>query len=179
MFDQLPVHHVIRTFFEEHNHILTILDRLKDLGDKIKDDDAIRNKENIQHIHQLALKLISAEPHHQREEEVLFPAMISAGIIGPPQVMLQEHALIRNLKKQLRGKSLPGLVMNADETKSISISIQELCAMLGQHIHKENNILYPMALRQITETSEWEAMKIKCDQIGYCCFCPHVEEHAN
>jgi len=48
----------------------------------------------------------------------------------------------------------------------------ELCDTLRQHIHKENHILYPMAIRTITEDSEWDKMKIKCDEIGYCCFCP-------
>jgi hypothetical protein len=43
---------------------------------------------------------------------------------------------------------------------------------LRAHIEKENNILYPMALQCITDDKKWEEMKIKCDDIGYCCFCP-------
>ena len=54
----------------------------------------------------------------------------------------------------------------------VSQLISELCMTLRAHIEKENNILYPMALQCITDDKKWEEMKIKCDDIGYCCFCP-------
>ena len=56
--------------------------------------------------------------------------------------------------------------------EKVSQLISELCSMLRQHIDKENNILYPMALQSITEVTQWEEMKVRCDEIGYCCFCP-------
>jgi len=59
-----------------------------------------------------------------------------------------------------------------EQVNSISYIIIELCDTLRQHIHKENHILYPMAIQAITEDSQWDKMKIKCDKIGYCCFCP-------
>jgi uncharacterized protein (DUF2249 family) len=42
---------------------------------------------------------------------------------------------------------------------------------LRAHISKENNILYPTALKSLEE-KQWEAMKEKFDAIGYCCFTP-------
>ncbi len=43
---------------------------------------------------------------------------------------------------------------------------------LRDHIFKENNILYPMAVQVILEPEKWADMKLKCDEIGYCCFTP-------
>jgi DUF438 domain-containing protein len=42
---------------------------------------------------------------------------------------------------------------------------------LNDHIYKENNILYPLALRIIPE-KEWDRIKEEFDAIGYCCFTP-------
>jgi len=42
---------------------------------------------------------------------------------------------------------------------------------LNDHIYKENNILYPLALRTISE-KEWGRIKEEFDAIGYCCFTP-------
>jgi DUF438 domain-containing protein len=46
-----------------------------------------------------------------------------------------------------------------------------LVNMIPSHIYKEDNILYPMAL-QVIPKDEWETIKKKCDEIGYCCFTP-------
>jgi len=42
---------------------------------------------------------------------------------------------------------------------------------LANHIYKEDNILYQMALQTI-EPEDWAEMKPHCDRIGYCCFTP-------
>ena len=173
MFEELNDGHVIKTMFTEHEHILTILDELQILGEQLSSQDHSNNEKLLPQINQLSIKLISAEPHHQREEDVLFPALELLGIIGPPHVMKQEHGLIRNLKHQLK-KETVGFGNNwKGQVNSLSYLIIELCDTLRQHIHKENHILYPMAIQAITEDSQWDKMKIKCDEIGYCCFCPN------
>jgi DUF438 domain-containing protein len=173
MFEELNDGHVIKTMFTEHEHILTILDELQIIGEQLTSQDHSNNEKLLLQINQLSIKLISAEPHHQREEDVLFPTLETRGIIGPPQVMKQEHVVIREMKHHLKRKT-KGISKNwHEQVNSISYIIIELCDTLRQHIHKENHILYPMAIRTITEDSEWDKMKIKCDEIGYCCFCPN------
>jgi hypothetical protein len=172
MFEELNDGHVIKTMFTEHEHILTILDELQIIGEQLTSQDHSNNEKLLLQINQLSIKLISAEPHHQREEDVLFPTLETRGIIGPPQVMKQEHVVIREMKHHLKRKT-KGISKNwHEQVNSLSYIIIGLCDTLRQHIHKENNILYPMALQAITEESEWIELKIKCDEIGYCCFCP-------
>ena len=43
--------------------------------------------------------------------------------------------------------------------------------MLTTHFFKENNILFPAALRLITQ-AEWKDIRNEFDEIGYCCFTP-------
>ena len=172
MFKELNDGHVIKTMFIEHEHILCILNEIQDLGEQLSDKNKSENKNLLQQINQLSLQLISAEPHHQREEDVLFPALELLGIIGPPQVMRQEHGLIRNMKHQLKKETVEFGNNWKEQVNSLSYLIIGLCDTLRQHIHTENHILYPMAIQKITEDSQWDKMKIKCDEIGYCCFCP-------
>ena len=42
---------------------------------------------------------------------------------------------------------------------------------LVNHIYKEDNILYQLALQTIAK-EEWAELKKRCDEIGYCCFTP-------
>jgi hypothetical protein len=44
--------------------------------------------------------------------------------------------------------------------------------MLSDHIQKENQMCYPMALQGIPEKHVWHEIKKKADKIGYCSFTP-------
>ena len=82
--------------------------------------------------------------------------------------MRQEHMGIRELKPELKKASTEMGNNWGKKANSFWNIIIELCQTLRQHICKENQILYPMALRKITEDTEWDDMKIKCYKIGYC-----------
>lgn len=172
MFEELIDGHVIKTMFREHEHILNILDELYNLGEQLSEQNNSKNKKLLPQINQLSINLISAEPHHQREEQVLFKAMEELGISGPPQVMRMEHEVMRKMKHDLKSET-----ENSDGDWPVQVAkvcqlISALCSNLRQHIDKEDNILYPMALQSITDAAKWEEMKVRCDEIGYCCFCP-------
>lgn len=78
--------------------------------------------------------------HHFRiEEEVLFPALASAGgPSGPVQVMLMEHTQIRDLLGQMAAAVAQ---KDAEEYSGLS---ETLLMVMQQHNHKEENILYPI-----------------------------------
>jgi len=78
--------------------------------------------------------------HHFRiEEDVLFPALASAGgPSGPVQVMLMEHTQIRDLLEQMAAA-----VKQKDAQEYSGLS-ETLLMVMQQHNHKEENILYPI-----------------------------------
>ena len=124
----------------------------------------------LQHINK---HLIGAEPHHQREEQILFPELEKRGVFGPPQVMLQEHEELRKHKhklEKLAGK--PGAIDFSELKKQLNKAAELLIFNLRDHIFKENNILYPTALEVISKPETWQKMKTAADKIGYCCFTP-------
>ena len=179
MYEQLKDSHIIKTMVKEHDHILKILDELQSLSRQLSVDDQNNGSVLIRKIHELSNKIISAEPHHQREEKVLFPAMEKKGLSGPTKCMTLEHEVMRKIKHDLKNETINNKQNWKDQIDLISQLISNLCNNLRQHIEKENNVLYPMALKFITEDKEWNEMKIECDEIGYCCFCPTNKKELN
>ena len=95
--------------------------------------------------------------HQQKEERVLFPAIkalegnggATFGISGPVQMMEADHDDAGNELKALR-KLTNGYALPADACNSYTYlfdKIQEFESDLFQHIHLENNILFPKALK--------------------------------
>lgn len=168
----LPADHPVRTMIEEHDEILGFLGELSDLNKRIQGMDAIDPKSGeIASLHRLAENLLSAENHHKREEDALFPELERMGITGPPSVMRYEHDELRARKRKLRELAeKAGAMDRATFKREVDETSRFIVDTLGAHIFKENNILYPAALQHITSEAEWAKIKSKCDRIGYCPF---------
>ena len=120
-------------------------------------------------VKKLASNLLDAEPHHQREEQALFPRMEEVGIEGPPHMMRLDHDELRLAKRALLDHA-------STDTAADEAFIDRLCQIadfivpvLRSHIHKENEILYPMALQAIGAEG-WRAIQADCERIGPCSF---------
>lgn len=161
----LPDDHPIATMLDEHQAILARLERLGALTAS----PVPPRRAELQELGQLAELLIAAEPHHQREEQVLFPALEERGVHGPPEVMAAEHVTLRGLKHALQAMAARSLAGDGGPWGEFCATAEALCVMLREHIAKEDGILYPLALRVIREPATWAELRARCDAIGYCC----------
>ena len=112
----------------------------------------------------IAESLHGSERHHEQEEHVLFPALEERGVAMPPRVMHREHDELRRWKKRLLAVASEA----APDSEPIAEPVGTLAAMLRDHIHKENEVLYPMAL-SVIEAGAWEQLNRQADKIGACC----------
>jgi len=165
--------HPIHTLIEEHKMILDFINKLQEIVNKVKSaknfDEVYDEIGMLKHI---AKHLVEADKHHQREEDVLFPEMEKLGITEPPEIMREEHENIKPKKKELY-KIIEKCekLSYQDFVKKVKEIAEFLIKELPDHIYKEDNILYPMAV-QIIPKEKWKDIKQKCDEIGYCCFTP-------
>lgn len=174
MKESLPSGHVIHTMMQEHDKILGFLDELEVLNQTIQKQESPASVD-FKRLEHIASHLVGAEPHHQREEQVLFPELEKRGLFGPPSVMRMEHEDLRQRKEALKELAVNGEQMNFKEfKKKLDAVAKFLILTLRDHIFKENNILYPAALQVIPQAEVWQQMKQECDRIGYCCFTPEV-----
>lgn len=166
--------HVIHTFMTEHEIILGFLDELEKVNKKIQALAKYDAKEKtFTDVLGLAENLLGAEPHHQREEEVLFPEVEKRGLTGPPRIMRMEHVELRARKHALQELAVQAGKLAIGEFKSrLDSTAKMLILSLRDHIFKEDNILYPASIEIIRDEKDWARMKAACDKIGYCSFTP-------
>jgi len=86
--------------------------------------------------------------HHMKEENHLFPSMVSKGLPkehGPVAVMLYEHEQGRQFVRGMVENIALYEQGNLSARDQIYKNMTGYAELLRNHIHKENNILFPMA----------------------------------
>ncbi|WP_434799321.1 DUF438 domain-containing protein [Terrisporobacter vanillatitrophus] len=166
--------HVLYTLIEEHELILSFLRKLDEVTNTILNMNKFdESRGEFGRVTELIDNILDAEPHHKREEDVLFPELESKGITGPTRIMRLEHEDLRKKKKDLKNLSESVSTLDFEEyKKELKRLSNDICFELKDHIFKENYILYPTALESIDSDAKWSNMKTECDNIGYCTFTP-------
>ncbi len=125
----------------EHEAILFSLKILKGMVDKLSmGNDEVR--EDLLRYSGF-LKEFVDKCHHGKEEGILFPAMIKAGMPekgSPITVMLAEHDQGRGFVKMME-TAIP----SKRNASGVAKSAEDYSVLLRNHIEKENNILFVMA----------------------------------
>jgi uncharacterized protein len=167
----LPANHPIRVMMEEHEIILRVLDRLERAALAAQRDGNLDPRApELAIVGEIADMLLAAEPHHQREEQALFPRLEDAGVEGPPHVMRIEHVALREAKHELQALAAAAATTDPQAFRERLVGIAGyLVPELRAHIQKENQILYPMAL-EVLSADAWREVERECDRIGPCAF---------
>lgn len=138
----------LRSFVEEHEELLAVLD--KALGDF--------NEE----AYFAAEKMVADElnQHFRYEEQYLFPSLgkYIGTTVGPIAVMLAEHKMIRERHADFSQQLSAWKSGQADEGK-VAKSFAELENLLRTHVNKEDNVLFPMASRAMSEEDKDEVAR--------------------
>jgi len=147
-------HNCIEELKSDHQNILAHLDDLA----------VVINQPEISHAKVrefLHFTEIFAEPHHQKEEQVLFPALEKKGLPnagGPIGMMLMEHTAKRDYLTKMKQALEEN---NEDKLKGYT---QAMISLLREHIYKEDNILYPCAQEMLTP-EELAGLALQCEKI--------------
>ncbi len=170
---EIPIGHPISILMEEHKIMLQLTEKLATIANKVQQvNDASYVGDEIHHLEHITRDLTDSEKHYLREENVLFPLLEKHGITEPPAIMWMEHNQIREKKKKLN--SIIGkynTISFQDFKKLLGETAESLNSILPSHFFKENNILFPTALKVIAN-EEWTGIRREFDEIGYCCFTP-------
>ncbi len=111
--------------------------------------------------------------HHGKEEEFLFPALVSVGIQkegGPIGVMLAEHDQGRGFVKAMKQSLSSYKTGDASAAVSLVTNAGSYIQLMTQHIQKEENVLFDMADKHLSEERQmglWEEFeKLEKERIG-------------
>ncbi len=144
------IDHILITY---HRPLDEEIPRLEYMVHKVYNVHGDKNPEMFSELRQVYLTLINEiRAHMMKEEQILFP-MIKRGdggtANGPINVMQQEHDSAGNALKRIRELTknyhLPEEASNT--WRAFWHSLEAFEEALHHHIHLENNILFPRALK--------------------------------
>ena len=133
----------------DHVHIIRLIDVMEHITRSGKPD--INHLESIVDI----IRNYADGTHHAKEENIFFPFLAERGFSttqGPVGVMMHEHVLGRNFVKGIADNIM--LYKNGNNAALIEIyrNMTGYVELLRNHISKENNILFQMADRVLSES---------------------------
>lgn len=133
---------------EEHDLILRMIRVIGKLNQKLMGGEPVE-AEDLRSVVDF-IRNFADRCHHAKEEDLLFKKMEERGFSpeqGPVAVMLYEHDLSRNFVKAMEEGIDAYEKGDQQAAKQIAENAGRYSQLLTEHIHKENNILYPMADR--------------------------------
>jgi regulator of cell morphogenesis and NO signaling len=143
------IEHILSTY---HRSLDEELPRLEAMLRKVKKVHGEKDPERLAELLDVFLGLrAELTEHMMKEEQILFP-MIQAGhgsgAAGPVSVMEHEHESAGNALRQMRSLT-DDYTPRSDACntwRALWAGLEQLEVDLHQHIHLENNILFPRAL---------------------------------
>lgn len=100
--------------------------------------------------------------HYQKKENLLFPYMEKYGITAPPKVMWGVDDEIKAQVKEVTEM----LLTRAEKNDLLLEKTEEVLTKITEMIFKEENIMVPMLMEQLTE-EEWKLIADESREIGY------------
>lgn len=134
---------------DDHVHILRLIDVMEYITRSENPD--ISHLESIVDI----IRNFADGIHHAKEENLFFPFLAERGFSttqGPVAVMLQEHMQGRNFVKGIADNITLYKNGNKEALNEIYRNMTGYAELLRNHIGKENNILFRMADRVLSES---------------------------
>ena len=141
----------------EHDAILRMLDATEEVVRRL----SRREQVDPQILSQLLefFRLFADRCHHGKEEDLLFPLLEKKGMPrggGPIGVMLAEHDMGRWFVGQMAEASAAYTAGNMDAGARWAAAALQYAELLREHIAKENQILFVMAERILSDTEQRE-----------------------
>ncbi|MGG3563421.1 hemerythrin domain-containing protein [Neobacillus rhizosphaerae] len=143
----------------EHPPLLEQLEKLYTLTQNI-DQELNVEEDFIELIEQVKAFKAALDPHSEREEGVLFPMMGTyiGTTSGPIAVMEYEHDQAKaNIGSFLTNAGVTEA--STEKMKKLAELIQNAYFILTEHFSKEENVLFPMAERMLTDEEKAELYK--------------------
>ncbi len=106
-------------------------------------------------------KLTAIDCHYVKKENLFFPYMEQYGITAPPKVMWGVDDEIRAQLKEVLAK------LDSGDFSQVEEEIEAFLNKAGEMIFKEENILLPMLLENLT-LDEWKIIAEESVELGYC-----------
>lgn len=155
----------------EHKAILKMLDTTEEVAERLKKDVAVSPKilEGLLEF----FRTFADRCHHGKEEDCLFPLLEQRGLPregGPIGVMLHEHDQGRELIRIMGETACQFAGGRKEAALNWADAALAYAELLRNHIAKENEVLFVMADRFLSEADQTQMVnafeKIESEKLG-------------
>lgn len=175
----IPAGHPVDTFKKENRELEKLAMQLNGLYETVKkaaeNNSTEVNNTIVMQMLSVFNALTDVDKHYRRKENLLFPFLEAKGITGPPTVMWGKHdetrAFLKNAIEVLQNSTGATATEMADIIKNV---LAPASKAVTDMIMKEDEILFPMAMDELTD-QEWYEIMQQTNEIGYCLFDPTEE----
>jgi hemerythrin-like domain-containing protein len=142
---------------QDHVAIKKMLNIMQKIANELK----LKQNINIEQIEKIVefIKIFADKNHHGKEENILFPALIKAGMSkesGPVSVMLCEHEEGRKFIKSITAALEVYKSNKQSGLNAVVENMENYLNLLHSHIYKEDNILFPMSEKILNDVQQEE-----------------------
>lgn len=145
---------------DEHGPLNEMKKELFDISSAIENFEEAEWLEVITNLRMRVESFIAIlDPHSQREEGVLFEMMAKyiGRTSGPIAVMKYEHDQAKsNIGTFLKNTESLSKDLTKDDAKKLASYVTEAYLILTDHFMKEENVLFPMAEKMLTDEEKLE-----------------------
>lgn len=141
----------IEHLMDEHRTLESVLGAMETWAESLQTRSDLENGEQLGHFASFLRDYVDPV-HHQKEERVLFEALVEYGFpreVGPVAAMLREHDECRALVRRMSALASSAREWNADDKATVRGVVFGYIEHLSHHIFKEDNVLYPVAASQL------------------------------
>jgi PAS domain S-box-containing protein len=166
---EVPEGHPIGLYLRENKEILIRINKIQEILTRLNNE---KRNDLFDELKNALIDLQNINYHYLRKENQLFPYLEKHGFTGPSQVMWGIHDEIR--------KKLKDAIRLSDERSRDELSklLTSLLIAINEMIYKEENILFPTALKLLSE-KEWEEIKSGEKEIGFSFITPDYSSNEN
>ncbi len=158
----------VEQLFAEHVSVVAIIKIMEKMVEKMK----VGREIDYKHFDAIIdfLKIFVDKCHHGKEENLLFPAMIKAGILekeGHVEALLKEHEQGRTYVRKM-AENLKNLGQHKTDLMDSALAYGIL---LLAHIQTENMVVFPLSQKRIPQAEQNKLLegfdKIEEEVIGH------------
>ena len=156
---------------KEHEAILRMLDATEQVARQLENSARV-SPDTLKGLVEF-FQLFADRCHHGKEEDLLFPLLEKKGLPregGPIGVMLHEHTMGRSLVRNMAEATNAYVAGDQKAGLRWAEAATGYAGLLRSHIHKENNILFVMAERFLSDAEQAQLVqdfdKIEIEKMG-------------
>lgn len=139
----MKITEVLRSEHEIILEVLAVLDAIRSSATRVGVGLDVRSAEEVLEF----LHGFCDGRHHEKEEQLFFPALVAAGLprdIGPLAVMSAEHDAGRMLIARMSEAVADARAAKPGAEARFGAAAAEYVGVMRAHIEKENQVLFPM-----------------------------------